>query len=316
MNEWSVETPYQIKSIGIRDACLAVKTAKAKFKTTGQFQQVQFRSRKAPVQSLFVPSTAISSNGVYYTMLGRLQMAEPLPSNPKDSRLTCHNGRYFLCVPFESPAKPADNQGGRVVSLDPGVRSFLTWYGEAGCGKIGHGDFTKLFRLCLGLDDLISRTSKTVRQQKRRMHKAQARLRNRIGDLVDELHWKACRFLTSNFDVILLPSFETQEMACRGKLRSKTVRSMLGFQHYRFQQRLLYKAAEMGKRVVLVDESYTSKTASWTGEVVKIGSRKEITSAGVTLDRDINGARGIFVKTISCALRDTSCADSKPALHS
>lgn len=45
-------------------------------------------------------------------------------------------------------------------------------------------------------------------------------------------------------------------------------------------------------------EEYTSKTASWTGEIVNIGSRKTITSNGVTVGRDLNGARGIFLKAL------------------
>jgi hypothetical protein len=48
-------------------------------------------------------------------------------------------------------------------------------------------------------------------------------------------------------------------------------------------------------------EAYTSKTASWTGEVVKIGSKKVITSDGIKVDRDLNAARGILLR----ALEDT-----------
>lgn len=38
------------------------------------------------------------------------------------------------------------------------------------------------------------------------------------------------------------------------------------------------------------------KTASWTGEIKNIGGSKTITSDGLTLDRDLNGARGIFLR--------------------
>jgi hypothetical protein len=42
----------------------------------------------------------------------------------------------------------------------------------------------------------------------------------------------------------------------------------------------------------------TSKTASWTGEIKNIGSSKTITSDKVTVDRDINAARGIFLRAL------------------
>ena len=127
-------------------------------------------------------------------------------------------------------------------------------------------------------------------------------MRVRIINLINELHHQAARFLVDNFDLILLPTFETSEMVQRGrrKIRSKSVRSMLTFAHYRFQRFLLWKAWETGKQVLLVNEAYTSKTCSWSGEIVaKLGGRRWIQgSDGVRVERDINGARGIFLRAL------------------
>jgi putative transposase len=107
-----------------------------------------------------------------------------------------------------------------------------------------------------------------------------------------------------NFDMILLPSFDTREMSNRSKrkIRSKSVRALLSFAHYRFEMFLKHKAKQYGKRIIIVNEAYTSKTASWTGEIINVGSSKTIKSNNVVIDRDYNGARGIFLR----ALRDTS----------
>ena len=73
-------------------------------------------------------------------------------------------------------------------------------------------------------------------------------MRQKIINLVDELHWRCARWLTSNYRVILLPKFETQSMTRRGerqiqsKTARKTARMMLSFQHYRFKKRLQWKA--------------------------------------------------------------------------
>ncbi len=42
------------------------------------------------------------------------------------------------------------------------------------------------------------------------------------------------------------------------------------------------------------------KTVSWTGEILNdLGGKKVVTrSDGFSLDRDLNGARGIFIKTV------------------
>ena len=73
---------------------------------------------------------------------------------------------------------------------------------------------------------------------------------------------------------------------------------MLTFAFYRFSQKLKNKAKEYGKVVINVCEAYTSQTASWTGEMKKVGGAKTIFSAGLKVDRDVNGARGIFLRAL------------------
>ena len=150
---------------------------------------------------------------------------------------------------------------------------------------------------------LISRTTKAPNRRKRRqMRSAQARMRQRITNLVDELHWQLVRWLTSNYQIILLPTFETHDLTQRAgrKIRSKTARMMLTFRNYEFKQRLKWKAWQRGALVLDVDEAYTSKTRSWDGTVnTKLGGAKAIRDdTGFGMDRDVNGARGIFLRAL------------------
>ena len=167
--------------------------------------------------------------------------------------------------------------------------------------------------LCAHLDALLSRAKLERRRwAKRNKYLAADRMRVRIINLVDDLHHQAARWLVDHFDIILLPTFETSEMARRGarKLRSKSVRSMLTYAHYRFRQFLAWKAWQSGKDVLLVNEAYTSKTCSWSGEIVpNLGGRRVVAgSDGVRVNRDINGARGIFLRALgdTPALRDVA----------
>ena len=134
------------------------------------------------------------------------------------------------------------------------------------------------------------------------MRKAQARLRQRIINLVDELHWQTARWLTGTYKVILIPAFETQDMTRRAgrKIRSKTARMMLSFRHYEFRQRLLWKAWQRGALVIEVNEAYTSKTRSWDGVVNdNLGGNTIVRDHdGFGMDRDVNGARGIFLRAL------------------
>ena len=305
--------PYLIKSMAVRDACRAmseVKRRNAELKKAQQaglrldeeYAELRFRSRKAPRQGCYIPRTAVTKRGVYCTILGDLRMTEDLPADYGDSRLTLHNGQYHLAVTHPAQRRASETQG-RVVALDPGIRTFLAFFSETSAGLIGQGDFGRIQRLCAHLDDLLSRAKREKkRARKRNMYAAADRARVRIRNLVDELHHQAANWLTERFDLILIPEFETSRLARRGlrRIRSKSVRSMLTFAHYRFRQFLLWKAWQRGKSVLVVNEAYTSRTCSWSGELLpKLGgSRVKRGADGVVAERDIDGARGIFLRAL------------------
>ena len=295
--EWADEVPYQIKAIAVKDACDAVKAAKRKAKKTGKFQNVKFRTRKNPNQAVYVPKSAIRNGNIYKTVSGAMYSSEPIENVEYDCRLTLQSGRYYVSVPAERKIFVPDNQRAGIVALDPGVRTFLTFYTETEVGKIGSGDFGGIYRLCNHLDRLMSKISKATGQQKRRMKKAAARLRWRIRDLISEIHHKSATWLCKTFDAIVIPPFEIQQMVT--KLRSKTARSMLTWAHFRFRQILDNTAEIFSSRVVEQNEAYTSKTCSACGQIHNIGSKKTLNcSCGVAIDRDENGARGIFLRAL------------------
>lgn len=300
--QWAKPVPYQIKKIAVRDACVAVRAAKKGFGKDGQIRQCKFRSRKDKKQTIFVPKSAIKDSGVYYTILGKSILKEALPKNFSDGRLTLVYGEYYLIVSEEVQPQQTEKQGS-VVALDPGVRTFMTFFSESSFGWLGSEANLRIQKLCFKLDKIISKISKSSCKEKQRLKKAADRFRAKIRHLVDELHHKVARFLVDNFDVILLPSFESSHMvskSCR-KLRSKSVRQMLTLSHYRFKKYLEWKARETGKIALTnINEAYTSKTVSWTGEVINIGGSRTIKSKidGNQMDRDLNGARGIFLRAL------------------
>lgn len=300
--EWSREIPFQIKKMAVKEACEAYTGAKLKYKRTGEFSELCYKSRKSPFQTCYIPKSAVKPQGIYYTISGELHYGEPLPESRLDCELSYQQGRWYLCVPFQRTVTPGENQT-RIVALDPGVRTFITFFSPVMAGVLGYHDFGRLVRLCHHLDDLISRRMKSENKKQRyRMKKAENRLRWKIRELRDELQAKVARFLVDTFDVILMPTFETAQMAKREsrKLRSKSVRSLLTWAHYAFEERLKAVAFENGKCVIEVNEAYTSKTCSWSGEMVNVGSSEYIRGTdGIQMHRDVNGARGIFLRALA-----------------
>ena len=182
--EWD-SVPYQVKRTAVRDACRAmsnVKTFNLELKasqTHGQradetFAQLGYRSRKNPKQTCYIPDDAVTEHGVYHTILGPLHMAEAIPAEHKECRLVQERGLYWLTVPYPAQCDIETPSGDGVVALDPGVRTFLTYFSETDCGKLGHHAFGRIQRLCHWLDDLISRTTKEPNRRQRRQMRCRA----------------------------------------------------------------------------------------------------------------------------------------------
>lgn len=299
--EWTKDTPFQIKGMAIKEAHNAFwDTCKAN-KGSGKPTKFRFRSRKDTVQSCYVPKSAISKNGIYPQVSGKgLYFCESLPESCLDSRLVWKVGKFYLAIPSKQRVSSGENQA-RVVAIDPGVRSFATFYSTETCGFLGKSDFSRIQRMAHYLDDLVSRASKAGKQKKRRMMLVGLRMRQTVQNLIDELHHKTALFLVKNFDCILLPTFETSQIVSRAgrKLRSNTVRNMLNFAHYRFKQFLKNKAFEHGKTLIDVCEAYTSKTHPETGEIKQIGGARRIRLlSGEWVNRDIVGARNILLRAL------------------
>ena len=128
-------------------------------------------------------------------------------------------------------------------------------------------------------------------------------MHQRIRNLVDECHWKTAVWLVQNFDVVIIPPFNAAQMARRRsrKINCGTVRKMMSWAHGRFRQRLISKAEEAGVEVKVVGEAYTSKTCSRCGWINgRLGGRKVFRcgECGLVIDRDVNGARGIFLRAL------------------
>ncbi len=214
------------------------------------------------------------------------------------TRIVREGSRYFLIMPQRKSAKMSENQRLGAVSLDPGVRTFVTFYSEVLHGKIGEGDFQRIYRLCLNLDKLYSKISQAACQQKRNLRKAAERMRWKIYDLINDLHKKTAHFPCKTFHTVFIPTFETQQMV--SKLNSSVARNMMTFAHYRFKQFLMAKGQEYQCDVQEVSEAYTTKTCSYCGKQHKMGSKKTMKcSCGAHVDRDLNGARGIYLRALA-----------------
>ena len=156
------------------------------------------------------------------------------------------------------------------------------------------------------IDKLISKMSKeTNKHKKSNLKRSIFKVRFKIRNLIDELHFKTIKFLTSRFKVIIFPPFNVSKMINKSKrkLNKKVVRSMNSFRFYEFKERLKLKCKENGVTFIESSEAFTSRTNSFTGKLIEnLGSKEKFEFDNILVDRDINGARNILIR----AMRDAS----------
>ena len=317
---WALDVPNDVRAGAYRDALDAYDTNMAKHKKDSTFTfELGYRLKKGKAsESIYVCSRTFHVHTgkrwrvkIYPTFMKRSFTTSPrLPSMvSKDSRLQRDAlGHYYICIPEDRPLDPkapsSENQA-RVVALDPGVRTFQTGYDPHGkLLEFGKGDINRIERLCKHLDTLQSKCADVwcTPEQRTRMSRAATRLRQRIRNIVDDVHRKTAHYLTTHYDLVLLPTFQTSKMTRRAgrKITSKTARAMLTWAHYRFQQRLIQRGKRAGCDVRLVSEAYTSKTCGACGALhpsLKLGDASfACPSCYHVIGRDANGARNILLR--------------------
>lgn len=264
----------------------------------------KFKSSRATSQAIQF-KTGNFKNGTWYpkTTFGlSFCSQQKIPQQCEyGTELVYKRGKWFACFPRY--VETTDTGSDKVIALDPGVRSFLTGYDGENVLEIGKGDIGRIQRLCQHLDNLISRSSKVRTRQRRVMRIAASRIRERIQNLIKDLHNKTTSLLVNSYKVIFLPTFDTSQMVIKKKrkIKTKSVRQMLTWSHYKFEQHLKQAAARKNVLVVLCNESYTSKTCTRCGHVNnKLGGSKihKCPNCGNKVNRDWGGAFNIMLRAL------------------
>ncbi len=325
-NNWLKRIGVDVRASGTYDAYEAFKTSMASFKngTIKKFK-LGFRSRKKTRSESFNVAKKLikidkenhiiqirwpteSKTPIKKQKRMRFHVPE-LRHNAVDILHDCRIQRtrlneYYLCVPvdYPEPTTTTNSDKLRVCSLDPGVRTFQTIYdvSKQQVIHVGMNDNKKLEKIGGVIDKLRSKGDKGNSKKHYRLGRKIKRLNKRIRNLVDDLHKQLAKYLVTNYDVIIIPIFETSQMAKRvkRKINSKTTRSMLTWRHYSFRERLIFKARQFGSKVAIVGEQHTSKTCSCCGSITDIKASKVYmcSQCGIIMDRDANAAKNIFLK--------------------
>ena len=206
------------------------------------------------------------------------------------------NNSYRLYIP-EKINKIDIEHTKELVILDPGLRTFMTGLSENEVLKIGNNTTEKIVPYMKKIDK-INRKDNT-KSEKKIIDRCYTKIKNFIIDL----HWKSISYLTDTYKCILIGDLSVKGITNNDTsvLNSKSKRIGYYLSFYKYRERLKYKCQVKNCKYLEVDESYTSKTCSCCGnykEDLKGAKIYECKNCNVVLDRDINGCRGIYFKSL------------------
>jgi transposase len=211
--------------------------------------------------------------------------------------------RFYLTVPETQRFVPKPKR--EFIALDPGVRTFMSFYDGQSFGEIGKDVSQKLYNINLQIDKLKSRRTHAKGYKKLKLKLTIARLQARIKNIVKDLHYKTRNFL-NQYKYIILPKFNVSQMI--KNLPPIVKRMMLDLAHFKFKTRLAQQSSK-NRKVILCNEAWTSKTCTGCGTLNNtLGTKKlfKCPSCELCIDRDFNGARNILLRVLSIIGRDNA----------
>jgi transposase len=316
-NDWMMILPADTRSAAILEL---IKNRRTNL-NSGKAFELHFKSKK---QSISMPirkrQFLVKSKKSSYRFLRDIKRTRSVLSKLRKKRTSLpeeiyHSldlqldkyGNFYLI--FKENVERNENQvPKRIISIDPGVRTFLTGYTDD--GEIYHIGAGKVWRL----DKIIKYRSyiqSLIDQEDTRAHKRN-HLKRRINklsfklfNLVEDMHKKLSTWLLKNFEYVIIPKLNTGQLVRKYYLTGDQKNRIKVLRHCSFIERLKFKINEYpNTKLIIPTEEYTSKTCTGCGWVNYNLRSEEIfkcikTGCKLVIDRDVNGARNILLKYLT-----------------
>jgi putative transposase len=234
----------------------------------------------------------IDGRRLYVKGIGRLPVRwdRPYEGIIKTCRVSRRAGKWYASFACEVGQPVLLPHTGQAIGLDVGIASLLTssdgwkvenpkWY------RAGQAQLRRLQRV-------LARSKPRSRNRQRKLLAVQRQYEHVAAQRKDFLD-KLIYDLIQQYDLIALEDLQIKNMVRNHHLSKSILDAGWGY----FKQRLLDKAVDTGREVVLVDPAYTSKSCSACGAIfdgLTLSDRWVTCACGLSLDRDHNAAINIL----------------------
>lgn len=233
--------PTHILVCSIQRACACLKSCLSNLKN-GHIKHFRLRyiKEKHTTKILDIEGLYFSSkqNTFCKRFLGNYIDSDgyDLTSVTSDSKLHFNKkeNRFTLLVPVKERVEVNNNQ--HTVTLDPGLREFLTGVSDNHLVEIGSNVSQKI-KTNLTRLDRINRDNKLPKKVKKRYEKV---INKKIHNLVTDMQWKCINFLTGHYKNIFIGKWSTKSISSNetSLLRKMQKRIAGRLRFYEFLQKL------------------------------------------------------------------------------
>lgn len=312
--QWMLAIPKDVREKAAFELGDALKNSVDKYRSGRGGSDHQFRSVTDEQCSLTISSKGLSKNQIPFHInffpsynVGHIRLKEDIVVNGIEMKVKFHrSGKYYLHYTYIVDQKTTDSDD--VVAIDPGVKPAWAYYSPNGLesGHIGTAnDVETLLRLAEKADDISSMLSREDLSHKRRyrLRRRRFKLFAKIRNRVIEMHKYMCKFMCKRYGIVVLPKFPVKSMIQRSdrRIQHKAVRNLLNWRHGMLRTRMQQKSEEFRVELRIGGEAYTSATCGKCGKIKKnLGGSMVYgcDNCDLVIDRQLNGARNIFLKDI------------------
>lgn len=202
---------------------------------------------------------------------------------------------YYLHIPIKIFPSETNNintnsNTTRCCGVDPGIVKIATTFSNNGVSEYSHNR------------ELLKRYNEKInflKNKRKRIRKKQInKVEKKKIDYTDRLHWGLIKSLLDNNDVVFFGDIKSHDIVKDSKYKKVNL-EFNDLKFYTLKQRMIYKAKTRGKKVILVNERYTSLTCSTCGTREKPDDRiYKCQGCEGMYDRDINSAKNILMRGI------------------
>jgi putative transposase len=225
------------------------------------------------------------------TGIGRVRVRwhRPLQGKIKTIRIRRQAGEWYACFACEVEEQPLSPTG-REVGIDVGIHHLLaTSENEIFDNPHWYRNEQRKLRV---IQRRVSRRKLGSANRRKAVLAFQSWHEHLSNSRRDYLN-KLANHIIANYDRIALEDLQINGMVQNHHLSKSILDAGWGY----LKQRLIDKAAEAGRLVVLVNPAYTSKACCSCGTVfaeLSLADRWLDCACGLSMDRDVNGAINIL----------------------